>query len=633
MDTCLTRIALLLLLLPATLFGAESKLITEGGFASVWLWQLSNTTVTDEKGLSLSQETTKHYETPKLLWTGKEIGSDIYLGTAETASILKLDENYQETEIYSSSNHSLVGAIAQDKDGIIAALSPESILLHLDADGKEVTNTSLSNNYIWDIVPNPKGGFYILTGADAEVYEYDNYVLSKPLAISNEEHLLEGLYIDNTLWVLGEKALYYKDGDKFIALAGFQGTASSFTYINNHFYIIQSVTKENSNNELKPQVTSLMTSVSRDGIVEELYDLQGFYFTSISSVKDQIVIGADKFGLYVFYDLITRKSYYASLGEGKILDMFYKNNQLFFLSSDKSALWSLGPNVTREGSFISEVYDTGAVSQWGQFSSSIETPPNTKVQFYIQSGVTADPSYWRDWKTIKKGEKISVPNARYVRYKAELSSDGKTAPYIFAIEFPYTQINTAPIIKSFSLEQKDASMILTWEATDPNKDSLEYHIYLAEDGLERVKLTERPISTTNFTFPNHLYPSGNKRVTLVASDRPSNSDSSALETSFTSLPVVFDSEAPIIGKIDVTKSSDKAIISVVIEDKYHILKKVSYLINGGNEVSLNPIDGIYDAKKESFNFSIPLKNTLFLQIKAVDKGNNQSFQGLTILPK
>lgn len=623
---------ILLMLLPNWFLGTETKSLTENGFNSVWLWQLSNTTITEEKGLSLSQDTKQHYKTPRILWTGERVGDEFFLGTAESATIIKLDQNFEETIIYNDSDRSIVGAIAQDGDGILVAISPDSVLIHFDSDYKEVTNISFSNNYIWDIVPNGDGGFYILTGLNAEVYEYNNYTLSDPISLDNEEHLLEGLYIDNVLWVLGEKALYKKVGDNFVALASFQGTASSFTYTNNTFYVVQTVTKEISNGTSKEQVTSFLTSVTIDGVVDELYSLQGFYFTSIGVFNRNIVIGADQFGLYAFYDLVTKKSYYASLGDGKILDIFSENNQLFLLSSGISGLWSIDKQLTSEGSFVSEIYDTGNVSYWGIFTSKIETPPNTSVQFFIQSGVTENPLYWDEWQPITSGEKIDLPNARYIRYRAVLTSSEGAAPYVFEVKILYTQVNLPPVIKSITIDRKKQEIALSWVVTDPNEDKLEYNIYLAEDGLPRVKINSVPITTTNFSFTNRLFPSESMRIIFVANDRLSNSDKTALTTQHTSLPIQFDSENPIINDISITKLNNKVTISVIIEDVHSLLTMVSYFINGANEVFLSPNDGIYDSSKEIFTFDLPLNQPFFLQINAKDQANNISSKGITILP-
>ena len=616
-----------------TSFGTETKFITDNTFSDIWLWQLSNTTVTQEKGISLSQNTTKNFQTPHLLWTGDYINNSFYLGTAEASKILKLDANFQETEIFSSTNHSIVSSIVAENDGILFSASPESTLYHLDKDHSIVSNTSLSNSYIWDIVPNPKGGYYILTGLNAEVYEYNNFTLSDAIPIDAEEHLLQGIYVNDTLWVLGEQALYKKQDNRFIAVALLEGTASAFTYTNNTFYIVHSITKEEDpTTGQSEQIFSKLTSVSLSGAVETLYELDGFYFTSISIFNKSVIIGADQFGLYAVYDLVTEKSHYSGLGEGKILELLTINNSLMLLTSDSSALWTMDDTISPTGSFTSEVYDAGHIALWGNFSTKVSTPPKTSVQFFVQSGVTKNPNYWEDWKEISPNQKITTPAARYIRYKATLNSDGDAFPYVEEVSFPYTQINIKPSINVVNIEPNKQKLVLNWIASDPNKDTLEYDIYLAEDGLPKIKINNKKLIGTNFTFNKNSYPAGYKKFTIIASDRPSNSDATALTSDYTSIPIMFDSEVPIISDLIIKKSANSVSVTFSVSDTYSIIKNVSYTINGTRTVKLMPVDGIFDSKKEDFTFEIPLKKALFLQINASDNSSNDSAKGVTLLP-
>ena len=616
-----------------TSFGTETKFITDNTFNDLWLWQLSNTTITQEKGISLSQKTTKNFQTSHLLWTGEYINNSFYLGTAEASKILKLDENFKETEVFSSTNHSIISSIVAENNGILFAASPESTLYHLDKDHSIVSNTSLSNSYIWDIVPNPKGGYYILTGLDAEVYEYNNFTLSEAITIDAEEHLLQGLYINDTLWVLGEKALYKKQDDRFIAMALLEGTASAFTYTNNTFYVVHSITKEEDpTTGQAEQISSKLTAISLSGSIETLYELTGFYFTSISVFNNNIIIGADQFGLYAMYDLVTEKTHYSGLGEGKILELFTINDSLMLLTSDASALWTMDDSVSPTGSFTSEVYDAGNIAIWGNFFTKISTPLKTSVQFFVQSGVTKDPNYWEDWKEITSNQKITTPNARYIRYKAVLTSDGASAPYVEEISFPYTQLNIKPSINVVTVEPGNQNILIKWIASDPNKDTLEYDMYLAEDGLPKIKINNKKISGTNFTFNKSSYPTGYKKFTIIASDRPSNSDATALTNDYTSIPIMFDSEVPIISELIITKSAKLATIKFSVSDVHSIIKKVNFIINGTKIIKLMPVDGIFDSMKEDFAFKIPLEEALFLQINVSDNSANSSTKGVTLLP-
>lgn len=620
----------LFLIIQVSAFSVETKFISSKGFQNIWLWQLSNTSVLDKEYISLPNQTTQRYSTPHLLWSAEKINNNFYFGTGESAAIIKLSPNNSEEIIYSNANQSLVGGIKPYKNGILAGVSPDSQLIYLDNNNKIVTNISLSNNYIWDIVSTGTDSAYILTGMSAAVYEFKNDILSSPITLSNEEHLIKGLYIDKTLWVLGENGLYQLSNNNFIAIASFNGTASGFTYKNNKFYITLSDSSKNIEDPKKDKIQSSLISVNKNGVTETLFATEGFYFTGIGNFKDFIVVGGDQFGFYAFYDLVTKKTEFANLGVGKIIDIFDDNGKLLLLTSDASGLWQIEDQLASEGSFISEVYDTGNVSQWGEFIANISTPPNTSISFFIQSGVTKDTSLWDNWQPISNGQKITVKDARFIRYKAILKSNNKAKPYVYDINFAYAQHNISPIINNLSIVQSNKNSVLAWNAFDPNNDQMEYDIYLAEDGLQKIKITPTPIPSTNFIINQDLFPSGYKRITVVASDKPSNTSSSYLTAEYNSIPILFDNEGPMIEKINVDKKRKK--VSVSVTDNLSYIKGFVAIINGTEELFILPVDKMFDNKTENFVFDIPLEETTFLQISVIDSLNNISSKGLTIIP-
>lgn len=618
-------------LLTINIQATETKIISDSGFQNLWLWQLSNTSMTDQQGISLSKESRLEFDTPATLWTMEEINGSLYLGTADEARIIQVNTDKSEKEIFRHTNKSLTGDLAATEDGFIAAFSPDAELIRFDRNNKPITNLTLSNTYIWDIIPNHEGSYDILTGLPAQIYRYQNDSLTETADFEDEEHLIKGFYTGPDLWILSEKALYKKTGDKITAFAGFSGIAAGVTYHEGVFYVIQSITTPAKNDENnKDQIISSLLAVKEDGSVQELMSLPGFYFTAVAAQNKTIIIGGGQFGLYIEYDTVTGKHLFSTLGEGKVLTILPSNGNMKIMTSDPSAIWTVENKIARQGIFISEVYDVGSISTWGTFNPNISAPQGTSVKFFVQSGVTKNPLYWSDWQEVAPGSKIPAAPAQFIRYKAQLLSDGKAPPYVYGVEFPYTQHNLAPKINSLSLEQKNNILNVSWNASDPNNDTLIFDIYLAADGMQKIKINPEPLSATNFSFSNDAFPSGVKRITVAASDLPSNSPETALTHELSALPVVFDSEPPVIGEILLKEAGSHWEISVTISDDASLLKEVSYLINGQNNTIILPEDGILDEKTETFLFKLPKSQGFFLQIQAADTAGNQSSKGLFI---
>ena len=614
---------------PTVLSAVETRTISESGYQNLWLWQLSNTSLVDKEGIALAKESSKTFSTPSLLWTSSLIGGNMYYGAADTARIFTAQNNVENT-IYSNTNKTLISVIAPAQNGFVAASGPDAEFLVFTAGGALTTNIALSNTYVWDVALRPDNGFDVLASLPAQIYTYTNGVLSETTSFPEEEHLIRGQYINTTLWILSEKALYKKEGDKITAVAAFTGTAAGFVYHNDRFYIIQSVTTPPKNPSEKEQISSSLLSVSTNGLTEELLSLNGFFFTAINADKNTVYVGGNQYGLTVAYDIPSRNAQYSSLGTGKVLSIRPQGDNLVMLTADESALWTLYNRPATSGEFISEVYDTQVTSQWGVFTANASILPGTSVQYYVQTGVVPNTDYWSDWVVAVPGSKITAPEGRYVRYRAVLNSSQGRSPVVYGISFPYTQKNIAPKMDRISAERRPGTVYVSWVANDPNKDVLTYDIFLHEIGRERIKINGEPLTSSNYTFLNEQFPSGRKRVTVVASDLQSNAPETALTTELSTLPIVFDSEAPVIGDFTVERNvADKtAVVSFTATDTYSPIQIASYLINGRNPKNIRPTDEIFDSLTENFRIRVPLG--IYLQFQVTDTAGNTASKGLYI---
>ncbi|MGL5255175.1 MAG: hypothetical protein ACRC9L_09320 [Brevinema sp.] len=614
---------------PTVLSAVETRTISESGYQNLWLWQLSNTSLVNREGIALANESSKVFSTPSLLWTSSIIGGTMYYGAADTARIFMVENNTENT-IYSNTNKTLISIIAPSQNGFVAASGPDAEFLVFSSGGALTTNIGLSNTYIWDVALRPDNGFDVLASLPAQIYTYTNGQLSETTSFPEEDHLLRGQYINTTLWILSEKALYKKEGSKITAVAAFNGTAASFVYHDNKFYVIQSVTTPPKNSSEKEQVVSSLISVTPEGLTEELLSLQGFFFTAVNADNNTVYIGGNQYGLTISYDIPSRNSHFSSLGTGKVLSIRPQGDNLMMLTADESALWTLYNRPAVKGEFISEVYDTQVTSQWGEFTASASILPGTSVQYYVQTGVIPNTDYWSDWVPVAPGSKIGAPEGRYIRYRAVLNSSQGRSPVVYGISFPYTQRNLAPKMERISAERRPGTVLVTWAASDPNRDTLSYDIFMHEIGRERVKINGEPLTATNYTFYNEQFPSGKKRITVVASDIQSNAPETALKAELTTLPITFDSEAPVIGdfKIERNVADKTAVVSFTATDGYSPIQVVSYLINGRNPKNIRPIDEIFDSLTESFRIRVPFG--IYLQFQVTDTAGNTASKGIYI---
>ncbi len=90
--------------------------------------------------------------------------------------------------------------------------------------------------------------------------------------------------------------------------------------------------------------------------------------------------------------------------------------------------------------YISSVFDAGAISDWGTVDWTDSVPTGTSVQVYLRSGGTAIPdSTWTPWALFNMGDTIpSSLNNRYLQYMAGMSYHDLTLfPVFYDISITY----------------------------------------------------------------------------------------------------------------------------------------------------------------------------------------------------
>ncbi|MEM4728306.1 MAG: Ig-like domain-containing protein [Thermoplasmata archaeon] len=95
---------------------------------------------------------------------------------------------------------------------------------------------------------------------------------------------------------------------------------------------------------------------------------------------------------------------------------------------------------TKEGRYLSEVYDTGSPAPTLTKVAWLETvPAATQLSVRIRSSASADMSYPTPWTTVTNGQSSNLPEARrYIQYSFEMSSpQGLSSPIFKEIQLSY----------------------------------------------------------------------------------------------------------------------------------------------------------------------------------------------------
>jgi hypothetical protein len=95
----------------------------------------------------------------------------------------------------------------------------------------------------------------------------------------------------------------------------------------------------------------------------------------------------------------------------------------------ESVHWLRMSPYTTAGTFTSRVLDTGQdESDWSTLEAAGPTPAGTTLTFETRSGDSPTPdASWSAWQALGPGGAIASPDARYVQYRAIVSSTDDTA--------------------------------------------------------------------------------------------------------------------------------------------------------------------------------------------------------------
>jgi LysM repeat protein len=137
------------------------------------------------------------------------------------------------------------------------------------------------------------------------------------------------------------------------------------------------------------------------------------------------------------------------------------------------------------GDYESPVHDAGMPSRWGTMSFIANTPQGASVTVETRTGNVGEPdSSWSPWTSVRSGQQVTSPAARYIQYRAALSGAGSATPELKQVTVAYMTENRPPKV-TVSDPQPGSVLARTaavkWMGVDPDKDALSYELFYSAD--------------------------------------------------------------------------------------------------------------------------------------------------------
>jgi hypothetical protein len=326
---------------------------------------------------------------------------------------------------------------------------------------------------------------------------------------------------------------------------------------------------------------------------------------------------------------------------------------VYAVTGNKGNIYRLTDATAATGSYESPVYDAGSVARWGH----LNWMGSGSVKLSTRSGNSLRPDRtWSDWSDAAAS--IASPNARYIQWKADLSAAGR----IDSVSIPYLPQNNPPAVRSITVlanaqptataakaapaaaaysitvtDTGDAgpstssgtqiqtitrasaqSLIVSWQADDPDGDKLVYSLYFRGEGERDWKLLKMNLHENTFTIDGDALADGRYSFRVVASDREVNSK--GMEAELQSATVLIDNTPPVI-TVQPLKTNA---IDFEVTDGASVLKRCEYSIDAGPWIPISPVEGFLDSRSARFHLDLGNRpaGEHVLVLRAFDSGNN-----------
>jgi hypothetical protein len=334
------------------------------------------------------------------------------------------------------------------------------------------------------------------------------------------------------------------------------------------------------------------------------------------------------------------------------------DRRLLIGGSSDGRVAEIGPDLSREGTFQSEILDAGSVAQWGRVACDAELPRGTRLAVRVRTGNTAEPDQtWSEWTEVpfeqgRAGGRIDAPAARWLQAEVRLAAERVGAtPVVRALEVYYLPRNRPPRIERLSvgaagegwsrLPQQSplgrpvvaedpvsrriveslqpgragaapvrkfyeaGARTFSWTASDPDGDTLVYALEIRREGEESWFALASEVEDDFYTWDSRGLGDGRYRLRLTARDRRSNAAGRDLAATRVSDPFLVDNTPPEIVDLDLRRTAGGFEVRFRAEDPAGRVAAAEFAFGEEPWRSVEPVDGVADSENEEYRVAIP----------------------------
>ncbi len=337
-----------------------------------------------------------------------------------------------------------------------------------------------------------------------------------------------------------------------------------------------------------------------------------------------LLVGTGQRGLVYELDTMGRASILHRLTESQALSFLPRasrpgaTSSPFIVSTGNNArLYELGTGYPDSGYLVSPPKDCDNPVHFGRLTFRGTVPAGTGLNFDTRTGSSQRPdSTWSEW-TEAPGT-VRSPSARFIQWRARFSSRfPNLTPALARTDLFFGSVNRPPQIRKLEVAElplTDAKKglarprrAITWEASDPDSDSLSFDLYFKGENETQWKLLARDVVENRHEFDTRTLADGWYLVRLVASDRVDRPQDMALLAERTSRAFPVDNSPPQVPDLSVRHlGDDRHRVSFAARDALSPIVFGRLSVNAGEWLAAGPEDGLLDSSDERFSVDVQL---------------------------
>jgi hypothetical protein len=632
----------------------------------------------------------------------------LWAGSGNEGKVLRIARDGKVTTFFDATELEVHAIVAAPNGGLYVATSPDGKIYSVAADGSSKTFFDPDDKYIWALATDAAGNVFAATGDKGVIYKITpdgkgtlfykagaTNVVSLATAKSGE--LIAGtespgrvfridpagkafvlldspfreihalrLTADGTIYAAALSATPSSAGDRAaepLAEPSRSVTPSVSTEITGMTVVegsISSSTPQASSRSPRRPGRGAIYRIRPDGLWDTVWDAgDDAPYDLIVEDGGTLLVGTGTEGkIFRLAGNPARATLLARAAARQVTALLREpSGRIVGATSNPGKVFALSSTAARKGTYESDVRDAGTVATWGAIRWRASGQPG-QVQIATRSGNTANPDEtWSAWSkpyTNAEGERIGSPNARYLQWRATMTSEGTAGPVLTSVTAAYLPRNLRPEVTSITVHPPGAVFqrpfstgdaeiagfedntsdgrppnqaassapgapapptpslgrrtyqkglqTFVWKADDQNDDRLQYDAFYRREGETSWKLLKRGLWDPIVVWDTTSVPDGTYLLKIAASDAPSNSPETALTGELESISFEIDNSPPRI-ELQPTRPTSRT-VTFVVRDESSSVQRVEYSLDASRWRTVYPKDGIADSRREEFEVTL-----------------------------